>query len=314
MQPLIVTLTFLMLFSILMTGKMKVFFTESIKDQLNANYRQMQSQIQQERQISLLHEIKHIKEDSNEAPPPPRPKTPKEKKPSAPKKSPPLKFNLARPPDNSRLNLHVMLFENTPSKHYEMAAKLMRRLYGEADFFKKIPLLEYKILDALYAKRGEALNFAYPDDLATLNLGDPLIQEAFSTMLKGYIDCPSLLHYISFAGGSKINLMFAPKELLEAVIDNPQIATEVLKVREKIWEEIIYQEDHRKVLPKEHLRGRQVLKADLKAKITTIFTNYGSSLDPEKIFDLSLGKEGSIIIVTDPETLITTREKAITIK
>lgn len=317
MQPLIVTITFLTLLCILLTGKIKEYVNQNLVATLDTNYKRMQSKVQEEREVSLLHELKKQEAEPKEIDQKDdSPNDDDKKKPpyQGERKSPSLNFNMARPPNNSRLNLHVLIHEpNGKQKCYEIAARLLRRLYGHMNFFKKTPLIEYKILDAMIAKKEETFDFLYPDELAGLNFNDPILQEAFSYMLKGYINCPSLLYYITFEPGhKKINFMFASEALIESAIDDPKIAKRALKTRSFYWDLINDQEDHRKERHKNECYGRARLTEMISGDIAEIFSRNGSSINPKEIFDFSLGTEGNILIVTDKNTLVTVREKTIT--
>ncbi len=246
-------------------------------------------------------ENQEVEEEKVKPPPPPPP--------SIRKKVTPLNYNLKRPPNNSRLNLYHLFYNiQKHTFYYETTATLIRNLYGDLPFFQEIPNAELKILDALIAQKEEAKEFSYPDELASLDLGNPQLQKLLVHLFKGGEDCPSLLNFITFdSGGSshdkKVNFMFASKELLHAMV--PTISKELTTLQEHYWMQIRQQEDNLDLW-----KNRTALKADLSADFEQIVQRANLDFKSTKdLFDFSLGKLGTILFIEDSATGICMREK-----
>ncbi|MCC5831945.1 MAG: hypothetical protein JJU12_02760 [Chlamydiales bacterium] len=324
MNPYLLTLAFLMLMSILTSSEVVRFSQGSLGIQLHNDY--LDSKVASER--ALAHAAfedfrKHNPDAVEEEEKKKKPSTPR--KPSAKvRRSTALGFNFTRPPNNSRLNLYLLLHEEPnkdyPLSLYEAAARLMHLLYAEAKFYE--PNAEYRILDALIAQKKATALFSCPDELATLELGDPKLQAIFYCMLKGADERPSLLDFITFdkeglsRDKKKVNLMFADRRLIEALLDNAQITEKLLAARAALWEEIFDQEAHRLERTKEECKGRNDLKRDLANVCRKIFLEAGLDFDTHYkwVFDLGLGHLGNILFIEDPKTGFVRREKYLPIK
>jgi len=321
MNPYLLTLTFLMLMSILTSSEVVRFSQNNLGNQLHGHFQESLATTEDVRAHAALDDFRaHSSENKEEE------EAKEEKKPRKPSnsvhRSAPLGFNMARPPNNSRLNFYLIIHEEPhkdyPLSIYETAARLMRNLYGDAAFFK--PNVEYRLLDALIALKEETDGFTYPDELSTLTLGDPELQAAFYSMLKGAEGCPSLLNFITFdeegtRDMKKVNLMFAAPCVVEALINDPQMSERLLALRDAFWEEILEQEAHRLERRKEECKNRSLLKQELREGFERILLDAGLDYNSYKwVFDLSLGKLGNILFVEDPQTAFVRREKYVPIK
>ncbi|NGX61225.1 MAG: hypothetical protein K940chlam9_00708 [Chlamydiae bacterium] len=325
MTPYVLTLTFLILMSLLTSSEMSRFASGSLERALYHDAQVYRAQAEKEEVLGRLEDFRQEAIAGNDTNHVEKSSPKKENTSKKVKRSPTLRFNFNRPPNNSRLNLYFALFPIARSdlpdhfSYYELAADLIRDLYGEAEFFQRVPQAEYRILDKLKEKREETLTFQYPDELAQIDLGDPDLQEIFYRMLKGSHPYPSLLDYLSFdrlerthktSGDWKINLMFAPPELLQALFHDCTLVQKLESLRQEFWKKIIYQEEHRLELTKEECDGRTKLKKEIEEKVRSVFYEYG--LDAEidlNILDLSLGKYGNILLIVDSKTGIVSREK-----
>lgn len=234
-----------------------------------------------------------------------------------------LKFNLSRPPNNSRLNLYPLLHnalgKNESGKkelfnRYETAARLMRSLYQGTYFF--FANAEYQILDKLIQLKDQTTSFQFPDELSSLDFQDPSLQNVLYLMLKGAEGRPSLLNYVTFDNPAnitpaqkKINLLFASPTLIHALFENSLLADHVLSIRDAQWEEIFFQEAHRLQSTADKDKKRRDFKKELRKNICSLFLD---SRIPKKnldLFDYSLGKYGNILFVEDEQTGFVYREK-----
>lgn len=255
------------------------------------------------------------------------------------RRSPELKFDLDRPPDNSRLNFYLLLFQEEENSQertlYSIAASLMKKLYGQCAFFQKIPHAELLILDQLIAKKEETDKFEYPDELANISIGDEQLQQIFCEMLKGGqtqegTTYPSLLLFITFdkdyfnktskslkelrGPRTRINFLFAPPPLLDAIFENKRVVDALLTMRSKMWERIFAYEKRRKQsiepLSLEEKLGRGEITKDLKEQFALILDECQCDAKSyASLFDFTLGDTGHILILTDPITDLLIREK-----
>lgn len=338
MNPFFITVAFLSLMSILTIGSVKHFIEGTFEYSL---YQSQFNTSQKAEFVKVKAALDELKMNSNEGDlrRDAAEKTPKEKKEPKKRRCTPLKIDCTRPPDNSRLNFYLLLFATedanlTPLQctRSQVAARLMRLLYENCSFFNAVPHAEYRILEALDEKKEKMRNFDFPDEMGSIQFENKAIQEIFYHMLKGGqqddgTPYPSLLDFITFdkdyynaqdrdiklltSYRTKINLFFASKELLTAVIQEPHLVTKLSDEIDLLWKKIWEFEKARKesastVEPLQ--RGK--LKKDLEIIFARLFAE--GNKDPElykKLFDFGLGEIGHILIIEDPETKLTIREK-----
>lgn len=311
MSPYLLTLSFLALMSILSSSELMRFTQQLFGMRLNAAGLEMRQEMEELKARSCIADFRES-ENAKEEERPPVERKPRGT-PSTRKRSTPLGFNQARPPNNARLNLYFALVEQpatTPTtfSYYETAARLLRMLYQEDPLFRAIPAAEYQILEALKQKKEELEHIETPDALATLLFSDPTVTTLFHHLLTGDAHFPSLLPLITFdkisptshAENTKINLLFAPQEVLLALCNDPFLVEHLIKIRESVWQEIVQ--------PKEEPQTRTLLKKKLKDHVHTLLISYAPNSHYHQLFDYSLGKMGTILFVTDPKTGITTRK------
>lgn len=316
MNPLFLTITFLMLLGVMTMAQVKRFTSHRLQHLMYEGHLSTLSDAEKLRAEALLQEIREVKETHEDKPI-------KEKiKKTAPKppiqkiyRSVPLNFDLARPPNNSRFNFYpVLAFEK--EAHYEWAASLLRELYSSFHFFQRIPSLEYVLLDGLIEKKEEALQFMYPEDLGSLSLENDDLQEALFIILRGGQTeegtIPSLLNYISFdktvnnknSPKMKINLLFASYPILKVILGHEGKVKRWIEAREKIWEVICFQEAHREDIPKE----KQLKRTEISERVRALYEEIGGDKNSSYL-DFTLGKPGTILFVEDTRTKIIKREK-----
>ncbi|MDP1881092.1 MAG: hypothetical protein Q8K60_09165 [Parachlamydiaceae bacterium] len=152
--------------------------------------------------------------------------------------------------------------ENVSKQYRQIAIDLMKILYEETFFYKEMENKNSKFLEEMIDQIQEAADEAPKDtvkrveDMARLKLKDPELQDVYYHMLKGSVTRPqlkldeekrqkegtsltaeqkektyvSLLTYIHYSNaGPEIQL--APRELLEAIFENPQIAEDIIVKR-----------------------------------------------------------------------------------
>lgn len=319
MNPYLFTLSFLFLMSLLTSSEMVQHMQERLEKKCFFESRKLIAMIEEEQEHAHLDQLRQAFQKDDEKkekkPPDQADREPKEKKAPSKRKSAPLRFCCTRPPNNSRLNAYLLLHKpprNTPKGFslYEVAARLLRLLYQNEEFFQRVPDIEYRILDALISKKEETLEFSTPDELSAISLEDETLQSAFYQMLRGTKRSASLLNFLTFDQGEKgpikgqrrkINLMFADPMLLYAIFPDGHVADEILRVREKIWKEIFEQEAYRNEWPPEKIKNRKAFKGDLERGLTEILSQQGLSAKKYKssVFDLGLGELGSIIFLED---------------
>jgi hypothetical protein len=239
-----------------------------------------------------------------------------------------LNFKETRPPNNARLNFYHLLHEPEQPYYpkgfsiYETTAQLLRNLYGNSLLLQKKKDIEYALLDALLSQKEKTKHFVYPDELASIELGDASLQMLFHQMLQGgYLQTsyPSLLDYITFdAGGTpfmrKINFLFVSEPLLHSLIKEPTVVGILLEQRAMLWEEIRTQEKNRHKILQKDAMGRLVIQKRTQEIVESVLSLHG--IDPihyKTLFDYSLGKKGNIIYVEDLFTHSYKREKIISL-
>lgn len=315
MNPYLISLTFLLLMSILTSSEVVRFSNGHFASRLYASTQQQEQIMQDAEAKALLDDFRgeqreKIAYDEREE------KAPKPGK--RVRRSPSLKFDRARPPNNSRLNFYQIIHgsppKNFPLSLYDTAVRLMNNLYGEAAFFKAVPQAAARIVNALIAENEKSGHFTTPDELATLTFDDPELQEVFYGMLKGREKCPSLLNFITFDRAQrtdkKINLLFASKELIEALLNNPVLSEKLIAMRDRQWEEIFDHEAHRLERPKEQNKTRTDFKRELLAGYQALLLEAGLDYASySNIFDFSLNKSGNVLFIEDLETGFIHREK-----
>ncbi|NGX54867.1 MAG: hypothetical protein KR126chlam2_00487 [Chlamydiae bacterium] len=313
MNPLFITISFLMLMGVLTTSVVNNYIDSTMAATLYKSHCQTYALAQKEREKGLLHKFKVVAYKENDlAEKKPKPKEKKEKSNKVVKRSIDLNFNLCRPPDNSRFNLNLLLTKDDSRSEitrYEIGAALLRNLYSEKPFFNEIPQVEYHILDTLIAKKQEVRD---PDLLPKLIFDDERVQNAFYQMLT---ETPSLLDYITFSepnyhAYNKVNLMFAAPELVAAVFNHSAITEAILDYRQELWGRILEEEAHRKELDSKKCLNKTKIKDMFKQRVAEILSRENLAIEPyEKVCEFSLGKPGKMLFVTDPATGIALRQK-----
>lgn len=338
MYPFLITITFLSLMGMMTTTTVKQFIAHSTQDTLYSRFLKAEQEIESKQVRAMWSDLKAAHKDTLKSDPTPREKT-KEKKPrGSSNRCSPLQIDFERPPNNSRFNFYLLLFEeglelDKECSRYEIAARLLRHLYQRFSFFQEVPQAEYRILDALQRKKEGIADCTFPDDLSRISFEDADLQHVFTTMLKGgqTVDghvIPSLLFYITFdrenpngkhltKNQKNINLLFASQELLAAVFHNSEVSSRFAVEQERIRNKILSYEKQRKESGKKELEKltRTKLSDELKAIFETIITeNNLKAEDFKQLFDFTLGKYGTILFVKDPITHFPRREKIHTAK
>ncbi|MCH9625189.1 MAG: hypothetical protein S4CHLAM123_03590 [Chlamydiales bacterium] len=323
MSPYLFTLTFLFMMSFLTSSQVNQFKQNTLEMRLYQQSRLTFAQKEELRELSHLEEFRASTEATTQERKKAKPIATKCT--STAKHSTPLCFNTARPPNNSRLNIYLLLHgertRNTPKEFAleETLANLMRNLYQEAPFFHQVSNAEERIIEKLIEKKEETLNFDSPDQLSVLSMDDPQLQQVFYQMLKGTAEAPSLLNYITFDRSEerlrgqrrKINLMFVSQELLHAIFPRGTVAADLLQYRDSLWAEIFDQEEHRLERSAEECKNRSQLKQDLHTAFANILESSGYSVNGYKsqVFDFGIGDSGNILFVKDASTGEIVREK-----
>lgn len=146
----------------------------------------------------------------------------------------------------------------------QITIDLIHVLYGKAKFYKKMeqkrPEFVQELLGAIEAaaENMDEKSFKRIHDVARIDLNDPMLQEVFYRMLKGTIDKESskrpenveimksekayipLLTYFNFdIKEVKIKLGLAPRELLLAIYDNPDIVQKLINLRNELTASLV---------------------------------------------------------------------------
>lgn len=322
MNIIAIITAFLMLFGIMAYKETKQFVLSSLGKKMYTNLQDCKTIRQNMREEALFHDLhkpdQTKKTDSQIKPIVKPPSPPSDVKPRR-RSSVSLDFNLSRIPDDARLNLWLVLNEKQDKNentltYYEIAATLMRKLYGHQPFFQAIPAVEYKLLDKLIAQKEDFQKFFIPDQLSTVNFEDPELQQIFYCMFRGSIEYPSLLHYISFhskqpqSNKRKINLMFTPKIILESVFEDPGLIAKIDQLRSQLLEKMFYFEENRLTLPQGYL-NRTKVRIELQEQFLKLLNESHYNAEAySKLFYYNLDQPGQFLIVHDPDSGITLRE------
>jgi hypothetical protein len=326
MNPLLLTTLFLVLFGIFGFHAQKRSFTLSQMEVIYQSHKGIRQLTQHLEQSAYLEQLrKNASEDAtfkkNDNKPPPSPPPPGPKPPKRPIKSPSLNIDLARPPKEARLNFGFLL-RNTKEKekknhlsHYHTLARLLRALYKEHPLFQESPSMEYQLIDALLEQKPTINKFKTIDELSTVAFKDESMQELFYFMLKGgfitpnptegtRLYLPSLLSYITFCHNQAVNILFAPQELIEALIPYPDIAEEVLEVRDSLLRRIIKQETLRKEKVKVKMMDKGEIEREFQEKVMQALQRKNLHNDSGylKLFSFNTGTPGDLLVIRDPHT------------
>ncbi|MCH9611103.1 MAG: hypothetical protein S4CHLAM81_15230 [Chlamydiales bacterium] len=298
MNPLLLTMTFLTAIAILTSSEMVQHIDDAVKDSAFESYTNLSQQCEQKQALAHFEELKEERAPALKG-------SSLRKRGEYEGKSAKLNYDRGRPPNNSRINLYLVMEGGSESIYYEPTARLIRELYSGQPFFDEVAQAEYRILDSLVHYRELAKDFFFVDELASLEFRDKEAHRCFFRMLKG---SPSLLHYVTLdtkvsGNQKKANLMFASDEVLHVLVPNQNHFDEICRFRKQLWEQIEYQEANRKKLPKDEVRNRTYYKNELANFLERI------DLGLSKRFDITLGKKGNVIFVQDPASLIVKRER-----
>lgn len=315
-----ITLTFLSLLGIMTTTEVRRYYDQSYGKVLYHSSKKIQEKVLLERAMA---ELEHFKAGDKECEDiifdQPKP-NPKKKSSLSRKRWRSLEFDEERPPNNSRLNLYLLLTDpktDHPLSTYNIAARLLRALYGEEPFFNMAPQMENKILDELIIyHKDKVLTFLFPDELSELKIRNQDAQKAFYKVLKGSIDeeedFPSLLYYVTLDNEKhqKINFMFASQLLLEVIFEERQIYEPLLNWRDGMLKQMRKQEKESYTFSEDDFWGRKEIKEELRVVMETALTGAGKDPNPYfALFDLSLGKKGNVLFITDEKSGRITRDK-----
>jgi hypothetical protein len=173
-------------------------------------------------------------------------------------------------PHHAKLNLKALYkeseemikkdFSDATGPYYEMAAYLLRVLYQDCPFFRKVQRAEYLLLDTILAstttKRSSQRHYDFSkqlvvsaEGLANVRLEDPSLQDLLYHILKGgeYLNnegksmsYPSLLDFVILEPNRMkltISAHHASTEVLAAVLGNSEAARNLIAYRESLHEQ-----------------------------------------------------------------------------
>lgn len=326
MNSYLCTITFLAIMGLLTSSEMIQHHASSFEKQCYKQSRTLLAATEEIRDLSQIEELLKSENPKTDKPEPEE-KDKSELKPerSSPKYIKALGVNMARPPNNSRLNLHTLLHkephQDLPEEFslYQVTSRLIWNLYHEEPFFKIVHDAEYRILDKLIEKKEQTIHFTTPDQLSELNLEDEILQKVFYQMLKGTKNAPSLLNYITFdkidttEQKRKINLLFADSRIIHAIFPEGHTATQLLIRRAEVLDTIEYQKASKSELSATDYKGRRALAKELKLALEEVLNNAGFNARKYEanVFDYGLGKSGTILFIENSKTHTITREKYI---
>jgi hypothetical protein len=150
--------------------------------------------------------------------------------------------------------------EGTPTL-YESTAQLLRQLYGDTSLFREHPHLEYRLLDSLqeaFKIQQQNKNEGFQgkpelsEHLASLPMSSPELRKIWVQLLRGKQSSedgyPSLLEYMTVGDKQeKINVAFAPQEILIAVFEDQALVSKLVAARDHLLKVYIGSEGDEKV-------------------------------------------------------------------
>lgn len=309
MQPFILIMTLLLVFSFFTTSELKRYLNSAYLEKSFVSINEKKHALEKLKKMAELQELKTASQDKSEyIVEKKKEKKPTEKKPQK-KRSYKLNFDTARPPNNSRLNLYHFLFQDD-SKHQTLFENLLLTLYSKAPFCSDIPNFEKMISQKLLLEKERfkeaKFETKFPDEISSVQFDDDKLQTAFYWMLKGKDAYPSLLNYLTFdtktnRNSAKINLLFAPKELIMIIFNNPKTSDKILHFRDELFSQI---------LTPETPLTRELIQEKMKEQFVSVLMDDNLPIDEyKKLFDFTLGKPGNVAFIEDPLTKKLIREK-----
>lgn len=139
-------------------------------------------------------------------------------------------------------------------QHVLLAKIVINQLYGNADFFKDAEQLRPDLVDSIikslmYAadKLPKKQSIISGADLSSIDLGDKTINDTFTDMLKGTVTIegqdvketyPALIDYITVKNKTKVRIFLAPREILMAIYDSPELVNEIMEERVSLYKQV----------------------------------------------------------------------------
>ena len=144
--------------------------------------------------------------------------------------------------------------------HLNVARSLIYYLYGDQEFYKELeikrPNFVNEIFSALMTQSEPLSKIKKVKELATIDLKDPDLNDAFTRMLKGAYEKPpknkeprpikldegyySLLDFITVGTGKlQLRVFLASRQLLIAVYGNSSTVDEIVRVRYQLYKNVV---------------------------------------------------------------------------
>jgi hypothetical protein len=139
-------------------------------------------------------------------------------------------------------------------QHYLLAKLLMMQLYGDTAFLKKASETQPDIIDGILKglinaaeKLPKGQTITSSADLASINLGDDLLNNTFTLMLKGTVEIdeqdekgtyPPLTKFVTVKNKLKVRIFLAPHDILMAIYDNPALVKEIEETRISLYKQV----------------------------------------------------------------------------
>lgn len=165
---------------------------------------------------------------------------------------------------SSKLSFHIFINKQERSTnqssletHIHVAERLIELLYGNQLFYKELqlkrPNFVAEILSSLIRESDNFPKISQAKELATIDLKDPELNDAFTKMLKGAYEEPppeekekrpyqlasgyySLLDFITVVPNKlTLRVYLAPKQLLLAIFGNEALVNDILRVRYQLY-------------------------------------------------------------------------------
>lgn len=323
MSPLVITTAFLAFFSIMTTHALNRFVDHTRHEQFYLKAHEQKTTLAYEKEAALYAEKRVKLKDPGRNRGGDEDLLKPEPSPSHKDHPRSLKIDLHRPPDNSRLNLYLLVegkeFQATPEELHRplLFQKLLDLLYADFPPFQQIPDASLQLLTHLTQAKDQIQELQNPEELATIDLEDPSLQELLYLLLRGE-GCPSLLEYVTLRQPHtdrsyremKLNLYFCKPELLSIIFENDALAFELHKIRSELLQEALLQEENRLEMAFRDGQNRTYFDKALKIAFSDLMMRHGlNEKEVTCLFEFTLGKMGSLLTYRDEETGLQVRQR-----
>lgn len=186
-------------------------------------------------------------------------------------------------------------------QYRSLMKRLMMQQYAAEPFFISAVEERPGLLDDLMVKIEESAaqlpmkeRIKKPQELANLDLQDPLLNEVLYKMLRGNVTREerrrgvkggylSLTDFLSGGKETKIRVYLAPREILLALFEEPDLVEEIVQMRLQIWKQLNGMKEGKNGKEAVSEQFRQFIESRSPMGVNPRMVSYGvSKTDPRK--------------------------------